>query len=322
MNTEISAPFKIAEAREKLGKYKLHWPTALIVAAIHVGAIAAFWHFSWTNLIGFGVFYALGVLGITFGFHRLITHKSFQTPKWLERVFVILGLTAIQNGPIDWVAEHRLHHAESDTALDPHNINEGFMWAHMGWMFRTRPKWFSRGMFKTYAPDLMKDPFMVFAERMTLPFVWLMGISIFLVGGWGFFLWAFCLKQTVLWHVTWFVNSASHYWGYRHFKNEQATNCWWVGLLAFGEGWHNAHHAFPTSARHGLRWWELDLTWLTIKFLSIFGLATKIKLPPEESLPWTKAYKQKSVSEKSAKPEPPASLIPNITIPGAAQNRL
>lgn len=287
----LNAKFDITEARKVIG-YKPSIGTILVVGAVHVGAVLALWHWSWTNFIGFAVFYALGVWGITFGYHRLITHKSFQTPKWLERVFVVLGLTAVQNGPIDWVAEHRLHHQESDKENDPHNIHKGFLWAHMGWMFQTRPEWFQRGMYRTYAPDLMKDRFMVFADKWALAFVVLMGASLFLIGGWGFFLWAFCLKQTLLWHVTWFVNSASHLWGYRHFKTEQATNCWWVGLLAFGEGWHNTHHAFPTSARHGLRWWELDLTWMLIRVFSVFGLVKKIKLPADEHLPWKKVYKK------------------------------
>jgi fatty-acid desaturase len=315
LTTRLATPFNIKEARQEIG-YVPSRPTILVVAAIHMGAVASFWYFSWVNLVGFFVFYALGVWGITAGFHRLVTHKSFQTPKWLERVFVVLGLTAIQNGPIDWVAEHRLHHQESDTELDPHNIHKGFLWAHMGWMFQSRPEWFRQGMYATYAPDLMKDRFMVFADKMAIPFAVLMGVLMTFIGGFGFFLWAFCLKQAVLWHVTWFVNSASHLWGYRLFKHEQATNCWWVGLLAFGEGWHNTHHAFPTSARHGLRWWELDLTWLLIKSLSLMGLAKKVKLPAEENLPWKKAYKLKiaNLQKKEVGDSGELSLLESIPV--------
>jgi fatty-acid desaturase len=280
-----TAGFKIETAKPQLTG-KPNWIAISLVTLLHVGGVAALFHFSWTNLIGLVAFYTMGVLGITVGYHRLLTHKSFQTNKLIERFFVLLGITALQNGPIDWVAEHRLHHAASDTDLDPHNIKKGFWHAHMGWMFQHRPKWFNEGMHKTYAPDIAKDPFLAWVDKYSFHLVVALGALMLFVGGWSFFLWAFCLKQVFIWHVTWFVNSAAHLWGYRHFKDEQATNNWWVALLGFGEGWHNTHHAFPTSARHGLRWWELDISWMIISTLHRFGLVSKIKLPPDHALPW------------------------------------
>lgn len=280
-----STTFKIEIAKQQYTP-KANWTAIFFVAAIHIGGVAALWHFSWANFLGFLAFYSIGVIGITVGYHRMLTHKSFQAIKPIERILALMGITAIQNGPVDWIAEHRLHHAVSDTELDPHNIHKGFWHAHMGWMFQRRPLWFKEGMHKTYAPDIAKDPFLNFIDRYSFHLVVLMGAIMLFAGGIGFFLWAFCLKQVLLWHVTWFVNSASHLWGYRHFKNEQATNNWWVALLAFGEGWHNTHHAYPTSARHGLRWWELDVSWLIIVSLNKLGLAKKIKLPAQESLPW------------------------------------
>lgn len=280
-----SAPFKIETAKKQLPG-QADWIAVSLVAALHVGAITAVFHFSWTNFAGFVAFYLIGVLGITVGYHRLLTHKAFTAHKSVERFFAVLGVTALQNGPVDWIAEHRLHHAVSDTELDPHNINQGFWYAHMGWMFQKRPKWFQEGMHKTYAPDILKDPFLAKLDKLAFPIVVAMGAAMLIFGGWGFFLWAFCAKQIALWHVTWFVNSASHLWGYRHFKHEQATNNWWVGLLAMGEGWHNTHHAFPTSARHGLRWWEIDVSWMIISSLKRVGLVSKVKLPPDSALPW------------------------------------
>jgi stearoyl-CoA desaturase (delta-9 desaturase) len=278
-------PFKIETAKKQLPGTK-DYTALFFVTALHIGAIAALFFFSWANLIGFVAFYVAGVLGITVGYHRLLTHKSFQTKKFVERFFALLGITAIQNGPVDWIAEHRLHHAVSDTELDPHNINEGFWHAHWSWMFQKRPAWFKEGMHKTYAPDIMKDPFLSWIDKYSFHLVVVLGAAVMFLGGWKFFLWAFCLKQVCLWHVTWFVNSASHLWGYRHFKEEQATNCWWVGLLAMGEGWHNTHHAHPTSARHGLRWWEIDVSWMVISSLRAVGLVKKVKLPPDSALPW------------------------------------
>ncbi len=307
MEDMSTASFKIETAKSQL-EYKPNWIAIALVSALHVGAVWALFHFSWTNLVGFLVFYALGVTGITVGYHRLLTHKSFQTPKAIERFFALLGITALQNGPVDWIAEHRLHHSTSDTELDPHNIHKGFWHAHMGWMFQKRPKWFVEGMHRTYAPDIMKDPFLSWIDRYSFHLVVLMGVLMVVFGGWHFFLWAFCLKQTLLWHVTWFVNSASHLWGYRHFKEEQATNNWWVALLAFGEGWHNTHHAFPTSARHGLRWWELDISWIIISTLNKLGLARKIKLPPDQALPWKNKPSQMEESAEGVVPKSVASV--------------
>ncbi|MEO5667290.1 MAG: fatty acid desaturase [Bdellovibrionota bacterium] len=280
-----STPFKIETAKKQLPG-QADWFVMMLVAALHVGAGIALFHFSWTNFIGFVAFYLMGVLGITVGYHRLLTHKSFQAHKGVERFFAFLGVTALQNGPVDWIAEHRLHHAVSDTELDPHNIHKGFWHAHMGWMFQKRPAWFKEGMHKTYAPDIMKDPFLAWIDTYSFHIIVALGALMLFFGGWTFFLWAFCVKQIVLWHVTWFVNSASHLWGYRHFEHEQATNNWWVGLLAMGEGWHNTHHAFPTSARHGLRWWEIDVSWMIISTLQSIGLVRKVKLPPDSALPW------------------------------------
>lgn len=296
MSTE---PFKIETAKKQLPGQADKF-IIILVAALHVGAIAALFHFSWANFAGFAIFYLVGVLGITVGYHRLLTHKSFQTNKFITRFFAVMGITALQNGPVDWIAEHRLHHAVSDTELDPHNIHKGFWHAHMGWMFQKRPQWFKEGMHKTYAPDIMKDPFLAALDKYSFLLIILMGAAIMLLGGWKFFLWAFCLKQIVLWHVTWFVNSASHLWGYRHFEHEQATNNWWVGLLAMGEGWHNTHHAFPTSARHGLRWWEIDVSWMIISSLRRLGLASKVKLPPDSALPWKNKEERSSLMGGSA----------------------
>jgi sn-2 palmitoyl-lipid 9-desaturase len=267
---------------------KLDLTYVFFISALHIGAVASVFFFSWTNLAAFLTLYLLAGFGITIGYHRMLTHRSFQSPKVIEYLFAILGNLGLEGGPITWVGNHRQHHKGSDTELDPHNIREGFWYAHMGWVFMRYPKWYEQGVRDTFCPDLQKDKFMVWLDKYHYFFPALLGVGLFVAGGWGLFLWGFCLRIVVLWHSTWFVNSAAHLWGYRYFKNELATNSWWVALVSLGEGWHNNHHKFPTSARHGLRTWEIDFSWIFIWTMSKLGLARKIKLPQPTELPWKK----------------------------------
>lgn len=267
-------------------KPRLDIVNVVYFSLIHIGAIAALFCFTWTNFFTYLGLWTLTGMGITVGFHRMLTHQSFKTWKVVEYMWAILGTLAGQRGPVLWVAHHRQHHLKSDTQLDPHDINKGFMWAHMGWIFNSYPKWYEDGQSATYAPDIMKDPFLRFLDKYDWLVSTALGVALVLIGGWDLFFWGFCLRLTSLYHATWFVNSAAHKWGYRYFKNELATNNWWVALLTFGEGWHNNHHAFPTSARHGLRFWEFDVTWISIWFMGKFGMAKKIRVPKAEELPW------------------------------------
>lgn len=265
------------------------------ITALHVGAVAAFFFFSWTNLLAFFLLYVMGGAGITIGYHRLLTHKSFVCPRWLEYFWATLGASAIQGGPITWVAQHRQHHQKSDTDLDPHNIHVGFMYAHMWWIFNRYPPAHEEGQRQTFAPDLLKHSYYRWLEKYAYMPAVVLGAALFYFGGWGLFLWGFCLRSVCIYHSTWLVNSAAHKWGYRYFKDELATNNWWVAIVALGEGWHNNHHAFPNSARHGLRGWEFDFSWISIWMMKKLGLATKIKVPAKEELPW---YKEKIKIEK------------------------
>jgi fatty-acid desaturase len=216
----------------------------------------------------------------------MLTHQAFDGPVWFRRLLTLWGTVAIQRGPIVWVADHRLHHTKSDTDEDLHNALRGFWWSHLFWMIRPETKYTDEELARKYAPDLLKDPFMRFMDKYYWVTAVIIGVGLYLYGGLPMFLWGFCLRLTCSYHATWFVNSAAHIWGYRPFKNEIATNNWWVGLLAMGEGWHNTHHALPTSARHGLRWWEVDVSWMIIWTFSKLGLARKVKLPSPQQLPW------------------------------------
>lgn len=257
--------------------------TGLALALIHLCALVAFvpglssWSAVGAALV---LVYVTGGLGVTLGFHRLLTHRSLQVPKGIEYVLTVLGVLALQGGPIDWVATHRRHHTYSDRAGDPHGMDRGFWWAHVGWLFLPNPGRPTIEEQHRLAADLAADPFYRFMERTALLWQLALGVLLFALGGWSWVVWGIFVRLVVTYHITWFVNSAAHWTGYRTFRtSDRSTNNWWVALLAWGEGWHNNHHAFPSSARHGMRWFELDLTWLTIRALQIVGIARSVKLP-------------------------------------------
>ncbi|MBD2104157.1 acyl-CoA desaturase [Leptolyngbya sp. FACHB-261] len=255
----------------------LDWPVIIFMAGIHLGALFAPFAFSWPA-VGLALFlhWITGGLGITLGFHRLVTHRSFQTPKWLEYCFVFCGTLACQGGPIDWIGLHRMHHVYSDQLQDPHDSRQGFWWSHMGWMLYELP---GRGDIPRYVKDIIDDPVYQFFQKYFIPIQVALGAVLYLLGGWPFVVWGVFVRLVLVFHCTWFVNSATHLFGYQsHQSGDHSTNCWWVALLTYGEGWHNNHHAFPQSARHGLQWWEIDLTWMTIWLLQKVGLAKKVRL--------------------------------------------
>jgi stearoyl-CoA desaturase (delta-9 desaturase) len=260
--------------------------TAIGLAVIHIGALAALLPalFSWRAVgVMLLLFWVAGGLGITLGFHRLLTHRGFTVPRPVEYLLALFGTLAVQGGPIDWVATHRKHHAFVDADGDPHDSNRGMGWAHIEWLYRTSKDRLEPREYGRWAPDLMKDPVYRFLDRYPIAIQVALGLLLFLIGGWSFVVWGVFVRLVVLYHCTWLVNSAAHQVGYRNFKTaDRSTNCWWVSLLAFGEGWHNNHHAFPFSARHGLRWFEFDLTWATIQVLRAVRIARNVKIPTRE----------------------------------------
>ena len=252
-------------------------------AIFHALALLAFFPFafSWSAVVVMLVLnWMTASLGICLGFHRYLTHRSLDLPKWLGYFFVLLGSLALENGPIKWVGQHRMHHANSDTDQDPHSARKGFWWAHWGWMLHRHPEFDNPFRIKSYTKDLQDDAFYVFLEKHFISVQVAFGLILFAIGGIPWVIWGIFLRVVLVYHQTWLVNSAAHTFGYKNvkLKNDLSTNCWWVGLLAFGEGWHNNHHAFPKSARHGLRPWEVDMTWWTISVLKTLGLATNIQV--------------------------------------------
>ncbi|MGH9805576.1 MAG: acyl-CoA desaturase [Candidatus Acidiferrales bacterium] len=265
-------------------KLNTHWFPA--VTAVHLGAVAAVWETTWAAVGVCFLLHALcGGLGMCVGYHRLLTHRSFKCPRWLEYSLAVLGALCLQGGPVEWTSQHRQHHQHADKPGDPHSAREGFWWSHMFWIL-----WMPRGAAREaianrYAPDLLQVPFYRSLERLHHWPTILLGVLLYLLGGWPFVVWGVFVRLVLIYHCTWLVNSAGHAFGGATFRtNDLSTNCWWVALISYGEGWHNNHHAFPTSARHGLKFWEIDLAYGFIRTLKALGLAWDLSLPPVERL--------------------------------------
>ena len=258
----------------------MNWLTTAVLALLHVGAIAALFMFSWTALATAVFLYWIAVgLGISMGYHRLHTHRSYKVPTALEYFFAVCGTLTLEGGPIFWVATHRLHHQNSDQAGDPHSPRDGGWWAHAGWILLGETKHNNTRLMSKYAPDLAKDRFYVWLNNYHWIPIVVLGVLLLAIGGLPMILWGVCVRVVFGLHATWLVNSATHMWGSRRFHtHDDSRNNWWVALLTFGEGWHNNHHAHPTSARHGLAWYEFDPTWITLKLLRRFGVARSIQV--------------------------------------------
>jgi fatty-acid desaturase len=281
-----------------LTKQGLNWGGITWVTIMHAGVLLAPFTFTWSGLAVCVIVYILCGLGITLGYHRLLTHRSFRTPRLVEYFFALLGALAAQGGPITWVAAHRRHHAYADEDGDPHSPREGPWWAHFVWWMYYNPVLDDPDTKHQNVKDLVRDPFYRFLDRFELLPPIMLGAILYGLGelwdgvGLSWLVWGIFVRTTLLFHATWFVNSATHIWGYRNFETRDlSTNLWWVALLALGEGWHNNHHAYQRSARHGLRWWEFDFTFLTIQALSLVGLAREIHLAPSPKDKSAKRYR-------------------------------
>jgi stearoyl-CoA desaturase (delta-9 desaturase) len=225
-----------------------------------------------SDLVLLATMYSLVALGVTVGYHRMLTHRSFRPHPIIKCVFLILGSMAFEGPALEWAAAHTKHHARSDRPGDPHSPVEGFFHAHLGWLFQDHgadPN--------VYCRNLVTDPIVVFISRTFLLWAVLSLVIPFMIGGWTGLLWGGLVRMFLTHHVTWSVNSVCHTFGKREFETkDQSRNEWIVGLLAFGEGWHNNHHAFPRSAFHGLHWWQFDLSGYVIWTLERLGLVQEV----------------------------------------------
>ncbi|KAK9066069.1 hypothetical protein SSX86_015471 [Deinandra increscens subsp. villosa] len=279
------------EKKRKEGFWFRDWNK---VDAMHLGlmiakhglAVCAPFVWNWGALWVTVVLSLLSGLGVTLGFHRLLTHRSFKLPKWLEYFFTYWGTHGGQRDPIYWVSVHKNHHNHTDTEKDPHSPNEGFWFSHMGWFFHNDYLAAKCGESGTgeysNVPELQSQWFYRFLHQTYFWHTIGLGTILYLLGGFPYLAWGMGMRAVMVNHFTFLVVSVCHIWGERPWNTpDRSTNNWWAALLSFGEGWHNNHHAFPSSARHGLEWWQFDLTWEVIKFLEMVGLAKDIKLPSE-----------------------------------------
>ena len=267
----------------------INWNTSIFMIIFHLGAIASLFMLtmvSWKVVpITLVLWWVSGSLGIGMGFHRLLTHRGYKTPKVVEYFLTFCGLLALEGGSINWVVTHRIHHANTDEVGDPHTPRDGGWWAHMGWILRGTAQQHEESVIQRYAPDLTKDPVHMFMNRFYFVPLILSGLALFAIGGWPMMFIGVFLRVTIGLHFTWLVNSATHLWGTRRFlTRDDSTNSWWVAVLTFGEGWHNNHHAHPRAARHGLTWYEIDVNWYGIRALQLLGLAKGIRLISKQQI--------------------------------------
>jgi len=254
--------------------------TTVAMIAFHLLAAAALFRLnSGAILTAVVLYFVAGSFGIGMAYHRLLTHRGYKTYPFIEYFLTWCGTLALEGGPIFWVATHRVHHQKSDREGDPHTPREGTWWAHMGWILTGEGLHHDALTLAHYAPDLSRDRMHVWLSKWHWTSNVVVGLALLAFGGWDYVLWGIFFRTTFGLHCTWLVNSATHLWGSRRFETrDDSTNNWWVALLSFGEGWHNNHHAHPTSARHGLAWYELDINWIFIRSLQALGLAWDIKL--------------------------------------------
>jgi fatty-acid desaturase len=268
------------------------WLTLLIMIAFHVGAIAALFMFHWKPFfVAMLLWWVAGGFGIGMGYHRLLTHRGYKTPKWMEYLLTICATLTLEGGPIFWVAIHRQHHQNTDKEGDPHSPNDGGFWSHVGWLITGTTMHNDADNLLPYVPELRKDKFHVWISKWHWLPITVLGLLLLAFGGWPYLFWGIFFRTVLGLHSTWLVNSATHMWGSRRFATtDTSRNSLWVALLTFGEGWHNNHHAHPQSSRHGLAWYEFDPNWYGISALRLLGLAWDVKArslhpEPEPAIP-------------------------------------
>jgi len=302
----MSAGIELAQrrrlSRPLTSNHRIAWRYAVPLAVVHSLALLAFapWLFSWSGLflLVTGIYF-YGGIGINICYHRLLTHRSFACPAWLERFFVIVAICCLEDAPAGWVAAHRLHHNDADKHPDPHSPLVSFFWSHVGWLLVENPAVRGLSAYDRYARDILRTPFYLWLQRgMNVFWVYLAHAMVYLAAGIGvgwawsgswnsgvqlglsWLVWGVLLRTVAVWHITWSVNSLSHLFGYRTYETgENSRNNWLVAFLTSGEGWHNNHHDDPASASNWHRWWEIDLMYLIIRGLECMGLATEVVRP-------------------------------------------
>jgi len=280
---------KQAFSRKRLKRENIDWVVTLFLVFIHAGSLLALVpaFFSWQGLAICAVMHWFTCsIGVCLGYHRFLSHKSMKLRTPAKFFVMMAGCLSGEGSPMTWAATHRLHHQKSDQDGDPHSPLVGTWWSHLLWLFVKRRPEDKQLMFRKYIPELVEQPMMQFFERTFAMWLWVQGFVLLGVGyalnGWmlgaSLVIWGMCVRMTLAYHSTWFVNSATHLWGYRNYDTrDESRNLWWVAVVAYGEGWHNNHHAHPSVAPAGHRWWEVDMTWWAIRVLQMTGLAYDVR---------------------------------------------
>jgi len=280
--------------------YRINWRYSFAVGAYHLLALLAFdpWFFSRIGaLLAVAGVYVFGAAGINLCYHRLLSHRSFSCPLWLEHAFALIAVCCIEDTPARWVATHRLHHHHADEERDPHSPLVSLFWSYIGWLFIENRNLSRTTAYDRYARDILRDKFYRWLERSIVWIVLAQSAFYFTSGfivsltlgstipaalqfGASIWLWGVVVRTVLVWHITWCGNSFPHLFGYRNYEtDDNSRNNILVALITSGEGWHNNHHAHPSSATNQHRWWEIDLTYLLLCLLVRTGLAWDVKKP-------------------------------------------
>ena len=242
-----------------------------------MAALASLPYLGWGPLlVALALHFVIFSFGISFGYHRLLTHRTLEAPKWLEYTLATIGSLALQGPPAEFVGTHRYHHAFAETATDVHSPTRGFWWSYMGWLFT-----YDMASYVRFAPRSMQvDRWYLFLRRHLLLLQVPLGAALWWLGGTPYVMCGVFLRIVLVWHTSFLVNAVTHTVGYRSYASrDDSRNNWIVALLSYGEGWHNNHHAHPGSAKLGHRWWELDMTWWLVRLCEALGIVYDVRRP-------------------------------------------
>jgi stearoyl-CoA desaturase (delta-9 desaturase) len=260
---------------------RIDWFASSPFIAIHLVALATPWLAPPTfGLVGLAAgAYVVRMFAITAGYHRYFAHRAYRTGRVFQFLLALVGGASAQKGALWWAAHHRDHHRDSDGPDDIHSpVVRGFWWSHVGWFLSTRHNATKLDRIK----DLARYPELRFLDRWHAIPPALLGLGLFLAGGWPALLWGFFVSTTLLWHGTFFINSLAHVVGRQRYQTgDESRNSFALAVITLGEGWHNNHHFYPTTANQGWFWWELDLSFLALRALRLVGLVSDLRLPPE-----------------------------------------
>jgi stearoyl-CoA desaturase (delta-9 desaturase) len=249
----------------------------------HVAALSVFWvKFHWWYPLACLFLYGIRMFFVTAGYHRYFSHRSFKTSRWFQFVIAFMAMSSSQKGVLWWAAHHRHHHRYSDEDEDVHSPTLfGFFWAHIGWILSDK----YNDTRLHYIGDFAKFPELRWLDKYYLVAPTVLGVVLWLIGGWGLFAWGFCLSTVMLWHGTFTINSLSHLFGNRRYETtDTSRNNWVLALVTLGEGWHNNHHHYMAAARQGFYWWEVDITYYGLKLLASLGLIRELRQVPAHVL--------------------------------------